>query len=339
MISYLIGVLLIAAACLFIVVRKTYLAIPAKELKRRAMKNDSIDAELYRAVAYDKSLVGLLWFLVILFITLGLVAISRSIPFVFSFITVAVLVFLVFVWLPTSRLSKFGQKITLLLNPVIVGLLGYLDPVLKKIVNKTENFSHKEFHSGLFEKQDLIEIIEKLEHQKDSRFSEEELEIAKRVLEFNDKSVKDVMTLRKKVKAISPDTTIGPVLADELHKNGQKFTLVRSSGKAPIEGFLDYTKLDLQRSGKVKDYMEKTVYYVHQDDRLSEALKAFKITNHPILVVVNSHEDCVGIIGVENILSQLLGHIPGDDFDQYADLAAVSNKHLKIHQFEDEANV
>jgi Mg2+/Co2+ transporter CorB len=144
------------------------------------------------------------------------------------------------------------------------------------------------------------------------------------------------MTARKKIKIISPDSLIGPVLVDELHKNGQTYALVQSSAKGEIEGFIDYTKLDLQRSGKIKDFMERRIYYIHQDDLLSEALKAFKITNHPILVVVNSHEDYVGILNVDNILAELLGHIPGDEFDQYSDLSAVANKHLKIHRAEDE---
>ena len=144
------------------------------------------------------------------------------------------------------------------------------------------------------------------------------------------------MTPRKKIKIISPDDLIGPVLINELHKNNQVYALVKSSAKGPIEGSVDYTKLDLQRSGKIKDFMETTVYYVHQDDRLSEALRAFKITNHPVLVVVNSHEDYVGVITVDNILEQLLGHIPGDDFSQYSDLVAVAGKHLKIHHADED---
>lgn len=337
MFNLLFGILLVALACLFIVVRKTYLQLPAKELKRRAAKNEPGYSDLYKAVAYDTSLKGFLWVLIIFFSAYGFVLIASHVPVVLSAIIVAALVFVSYIWLPTSRLSKFGQKITIILNPAIVWLLGYLDPIMKKIAAKTEGWSHKEFHSGLFERQDLEETIDKLQHQKDSRFSEEELELARRALSFDDHSVKDVMVAKKHIKIISPDDLIGPILVDELHKNGHTYALVKSSSKGPIEGSINYTKLDLQRSGKIKDIMETTVYYVHQDDRLSEALRAFKTTNHPVLVVVNSHEDYVGVLTVDNILAQLLGHIPGDDFDQYADLVAVANKHTKIHQADEEA--
>jgi len=331
------GILLVAIACAFIVIKKTYLQLPAKELKRRASKNEPGYSDLFKAVAYDSSLQGLLWFLIIFFSAYGFVLITSHLPVLLSALLVGALVFISYVWLPNSRLSKFGQKLTILVNPAIVWLLGYLDPLIKKISAKTESWSHKEFHTGLFERQDLEEIIEKLQHQKDSRFSEEELELAKRALSFDDQSVKDVMVSRKQVKVISPDDLIGPVLVDELHKNGQIHAIVKSSAKGPIEGSINYTKLDLQRSGKIKDIMETTVYFVHQDDKLSEALRAFKITNHPLLIVVNSHQDYVGILTVDNILEQLLGHIPGDDFNQYADLMAVAGKHLKIHNSDEVA--
>ena len=73
--------------------------------------------------------------------------------------------------------------------------------------------------------------------------------------------------------------------------------------------------------------MSDKVYYLHENDSLSTALHAFYTTNHPIFVVVNSFEEFVGIITVEGLLDQLLGHVPGEDFDQYSDLAAVAARH------------
>lgn len=336
MLNIFIGILFVALACIFIVARKTYLKLPEKELKRRAASQNANYQDLYKAVAYGESLKALLWVCILLSLALGLAIISQKASLLVAIILVGALVFMSLVWLPNSRLSNFGQKIALIINPVIVWILGYLDPVIKKIATKTESWSHREFHTGLFEKKDLVDVIDKLQHQKDSRFTEEELEIAKRALNFDDHQIRDVMTPRKRIKIISPDALIGPVLIDELHKNGQQYALVQASAKGPIEGFVDYTKLDLQRSGKIKDFMERTIYYVNQEDKLSEALRAFKITNHPLLVVVNSHEDFVGVLNVDSILAELLGHIPGDDFDQYADLSAVANKHLKIHHADEQ---
>jgi putative hemolysin len=139
--------------------------------------------------------------------------------------------------------------------------------------------------------------------------------------------VADVLTPRKQVKTVLADDTIGPILIDELHKGGEGDILVRESAKGDIVGSLAFNQLDLHSKGHVRDVMKTTVYYLHEDDSLSEALHAFFVTNHPLFVVINNFEEYVGIITVENILRQLFGHIPGDDFDQYANPAAVAARH------------
>jgi hypothetical protein len=35
------------------------------------------------------------------------------------------------------------------------------------------------------------------------------------------------------------------------------------------------------------------------------------------------------VVTIEAVLRQLLGHIPGDSFEQYADVAAVAARHTK----------
>jgi Mg2+/Co2+ transporter CorB len=75
--------------------------------------------------------------------------------------------------------------------------------------------------------------------------------------------------------------------------------------------------------------MDKNVYYIHEDDTLSEALHAFFTTNHSLFVVVNSFEEYVGIVSIESIIEHLLGHIPGSDFTQYADVSAVARRHSR----------
>jgi CBS domain containing-hemolysin-like protein len=132
------------------------------------------------------------------------------------------------------------------------------------------------------------------------------------------------------------EDTLGPVLIDEVHKSGQEFVLVREAKKGPVIGSLEFAKLGLGSKGKVRDLMNPTVYYIHENDTLTEALHAFFVTNQPMFVVVNSFEEFIGILTVENILHQLLGHIPGDDFDQYTNLAAVAARHKKLEKESDE---
>ena len=330
MTNIILSIIFLAIAMSAVVIRKTYMHLPAKELKRRAKNQDLHSVQAYKAVAYGNSLWGLLWGVIIIFSAIGFVLLAQKIPALISIIIVAALLWVAFSWLPSSRVSDIGESLTRLVNPTIVWLLGYLDPLFKKISSVTSNWSSKQIHTGLFERSDLLDLIDAQQHQHDSRFSDEELEIAKRALKFDDHIVGDVMTPKKRVKIISPNAVIGPILVDELHNNAVKNVLVRDSAKGPLLGFIDYTRLDLQRAGKIKDFMETTIYYIHEKDVLSTALQAFYRTNHPVLVVVNDHQDLLGILTVDNILAQLLGHIPGEEFDEYSNIEAVATKHQNI---------
>ena len=138
------------------------------------------------------------------------------------------------------------------------------------------------------------------------------------------------MTPRKQIKTILASDTIGPILINELHQNGQEQVLVRESAKGPFVGSLRFSQLGIDSKGQVRDIMQPTIYYVHENDSLGDALHAFFVTNHPVFVVVNSAEEYVGIITVEHILRQLVGHVPGDDFDQYSNLEAVAARHHRV---------
>ena len=140
------------------------------------------------------------------------------------------------------------------------------------------------------------------------------------------------MVPRRKIKTVLAGDTLGPVLIDELHKNGQEQVLVREKAKGPFVGTLRFSQLGIDSKGHVSGVMQPTVYYVHENDTLGEALHAFFMTNHPVFVVINSAEEYVGMISVEDILRQLVGHVPGDDFDRYSDPEAVASRHPAVRK-------
>lgn len=315
-----------------LVVRKTYFRLPQRELKRRAERHDAAARKLYQAVAYGNSLRGLLWLYIGLTAAGGLILLARELHVWVSLLVVGPLLWIAFSLIPSARTSKFGTWLTVLVTPVIVWILNYLYPLLSRVTDPLRHRYKAPDHTNLYEREDLVRLIERQQHQEDSRFTSEELEIALHALSFDDYRVMDIMTPRKKIKTVLPGDTIGPILINEIHETGQELALVRETSKGPFIGSLRRGQLSIESKGHVRDIMSPRIYYVHESDTLGEALHAFFATNHPVFVVVNSSEEYVGAITVEHILRMLLGHLPGDDFDQYADPEAVAARHPHIRK-------
>ena len=326
MTSFVIAVVLLLLALGGIVVRKTYYAVPARELKRRAAAHDRTAVRLYRAVAYGNSLRTLLWLYIGLTAAASLIILARSLPVWVSLAVVGPLLWIAFSLLPASRTTRLGTRLTLLVTPPLAWLLDHVYPALNRGADVVER-RYRTVHTGLFEREDLIELLEQQQHQPDSRLTDEEVEIVTRTLRFDDYRVGDVMTPRKKVKTVLADDTVGPILIDEVHKSGQDFALVRTSPKGEFVGTLAFRQLNIGSAGKVRDIMRDTIYYLHEGDSLSQGLHAFFVTNCPLFVVVNSFEEFVGTLTINDMLKQLLGHVPGEDFDQYSDRAIVAARH------------
>lgn len=315
-----------------VVVRKTYFRLPLRELKRRAEHHDAAARTLYRAAAYGNSLRTLLWLYIGLTAAGGLIILAREADIWVSLLIIAPLLWVAFSLVPSSRTTQFGTWLTVLVTPFIAWLLNYLHPILSRSGDAMQHRYDARHHTDLFEREDLVKLIERQQHQEDSRFTEEELEIALRALRFDDYRVADIMTPRKKIKVILAKDTIGPILINEIHESGGELALVRETAKGSFTGSLRRDQLGLESEGHVRDIMTPNAYYVHEADTLGDALHAFFATNHAVFVVVNGSEEYVGVITVEHILKVLLGHVPGDDFDQYADLEAVAARHQHIRK-------
>ena len=325
--NFVVALALLVLALAIIVIRKTYYSVPLHELKRQAERHEPLAKVIYPAVAYGNSLRSLLWLTIGFLSAASIILLARNLPVWASLLIVGPVLWIAFSWLPASRVTRVGAWLTKLVTPSVVWLLNWLHPALSRGADAVEKRYTAAKHTGLFERADVMALIEKQQKQADNRLSAEELDIVKRALQFSDYNVGDVLTSRKEIKTVLADDVVGPILIDELHQSGQSLVLVRESKKGPVVGSLEFRRLDLHSKGHVRDVMNTVVYYLHENDSLGEALHAFFVTNHSIFVVVNSFEEYLGIITVENILHQLLGHMPGDDFDQYTDMAAVAARH------------
>lgn len=227
--------------------------------------------------------------------------------------------------LPMAYLRKYGLEVTARLAPVLKQLIMLLSPIAKPLGKLLDRWLGEEGPS-VYSKEELYKILEEHEVNKDSDIEEDEVQIVRHALSFGDKQVRSVMTPRSVVNTVSSSDDIGPILLDELHKTGHSRFPVYDDKKA--QNFVGTLYLrDLvgaESGGRVADRMSKKVYYVHEEQPLDHALKAFLSTSHHLLIVVNTFEEFVGVVTMEDIIEEIIGREITDEFDKHEDMRQVA---------------
>jgi len=146
---------------------------------------------------------------------------------------------------------------------------------------------------------------------------------------------------KRVVKMVAASETVGPILLDELSKSGHSRFPVYDEKRDNIVGILYLHDLVASKeTGRVDEVMSKKLTYVHEDFTLYQTLQAFLKTKRHLFLVVNSYEELVGIITIEDVIEQMIGRPIVDEFDRYDDLravaAAAAHKEHAAHRAADE---
>ncbi len=318
------GILLLAFGLLAMALQRYYSSIPAKELKRLAARGDHLAEALYRPVSYGTSMRLLLWMIFSFGFSFGVLFVSYEMPGPAALAVVA-LTMVAVVFLQSVRLTVRSASVAVRFAPALNWLLSYLhEPfdLMAKVLNKYRNHN---LHSGLYEKEDLLALLRQQRGQLDNRISEHDLEILEKAVQFDERQIADALLPMSRVKMVRLNDHIGPVLLKELHDSGQTSFLVYDKSPEYVVGTLllrDAVKA--KEGGLVSDLVRPNLAYVHEDFSLTQVLQAFAQVGQSMLVVINSFEEAVGIITLEQLLSEMLGEKSADDAIVYEDRAAVA---------------
>lgn len=307
--------------------------LPMREIKRRARSGTVTERAIYRVRAYDKAAVLLLWLLILLCAAVSLTIALRSTAWWLAFFLCLGLLAVWYSWLPFASVTLPASVIRMGAG-VLERLLRYVSPVLNLLTKWLRPLVRFDRSTGIYEKDDLLQLLDRQKDQNDNRVLQDELAIAINALNFGDQIIHDYMTPRRVVQAVKDTDEIGPVLLDELHKSGHsRFPVYEDGQPEHIIGML-YIKdlLDTRLLRHVKDAMRPEVYYVQEDAGLDHALQAFIKTQHHLFVVVNNFAEIVGIITVEDVLEQIIGKQIIDEFDRFDDMRAVAAVQAKARR-------
>lgn len=320
----ILGILLITIGLVALALQRFYSSVPKKELKRLAARGDHLASSLYGPVAYGASMRLLLWLIFCLGLSGGLLLVllqmsSFAAFFVLSFVIAAA------VLLQSLRLTVNSAQFAVQAAPALNWLLTRLHTPLDAVARLLNRYRNHAAHSGLYEKEDLLDLLEQQKDQPDNRIARYDLELLARAATFDDRQAAGVVLPMSRVKMVKLDDHIGPVLLGELHDSGQNSFLVYEGTPDRVVGTLFLRDaVAAKEGGRVRQLMHARLCFVHEGFSLRQVLQAFAKTGQFMVVVVNAFEEPVGVITLSHLLTQLIGEHEDDDFDAFEDRAAVA---------------
>ncbi len=327
MFYFVIGLLLAIVAVVLWVLRAAYEHIPQRELKRLARAGDPVADLLYRAAGYGASLQAMLGGGAVVLSALSLVAFASATNVWWAVLVVLMVLGVgAYILMPSDELTHTSLGLARVAAPGIAWLLERLHPPLNTLVRWGRSWRPARLHTRLYERDDLVRLLERQRSQPDSRIPDAEIDLLQHSLAFADLTVADALVPLRVVKSVSATDAVGPILMDELSRSGHSRFPVYDGRRENVVGVLHLRDLvSGKKPGRtVADVMRRDLTYVHEDFTLPRALQAFLSTRRHLFLVVNSFEELVGIMTIEDVLEQLIGKQIVDEFDRYDDLRAVA---------------
>ncbi len=337
--SFIFGFLCAVLAIAFAALYRAFAHTSVKELKRRARQGDEIATLLYKSVSYGLSTKFILGGFGLLSLYGALVLLVDALGAWLALPLLLVLGVMGALFIDAKGgTAKTATWLAVQISPVLAWLLERLHPLLDWVSRAIRRLFPVHLHSGLYEKEDLVALLEQQKSQPDNRIPHGEIDLLTHALQFGEQTVADTLVPKRVVKAVSAEESIGPVLMGELHSSGHSRFPVYEAKKDNLVGVLYLHDLvSTKRTGTVHNVMRSKLTYVHEDFTLYQTLQAFIKTKQHLFIVVNSFEEYVGIITIEDVLERVIGELIVDEFDQYDDLRAVAaaaakKEHDKNHK-------
>lgn len=293
------------------------------ELKRRARAGNLKAARVYKIrSSYGSEPQALI--IIILLVSLGLIGslAGRYYPFLSAIITttLAYIFILIFSFIGQEA-GDLASHSSIVLDPV----LKLMHPALKFLGKALDKYFSLGPNKRISSKEELLYLAEDI--AKGSVLTAQERRAIVGALTYGDKKIREVLIPNSVVVSIKASEELSPVVIGELHDCGHsRFPVYNENGKEVAGTLFMKDAVSVKNNKKVSEVMHQEVYYLNEEQTLQDALKAFLKTKHHLFMVVNSYEDIVGIITIEDVLEQIIGERIVDEFDQHDDLKVVASR-------------
>ncbi len=203
---------------------------------------------------------------------------------------------------------RFIKLLATLLTPIRLILVGIASLLLKpfgiELFNKPKAITDEEF------------MILVTEGAKEGTIAEEEKELIDRTLDLGETDVKEIMTPKHKIFALSENTPVEKAIKEIQKTKFSRIPLFKNS-LDQITGIL-YTRkiLPLKLKGEdlekpIKEFADEP-FFVTEFQTIDQLLEDMQRKKKHLAIVVDEYGNTAGIVTLDDILREIVGEIPDE---------------------------
>lgn len=225
-------------------------------------------------------------------------------------------------------LSEITPKIIAINNPLkisrrlarfIFSFYWVLTPLSKIIAESTISLEEKlPRPPNRMTSEDIMTMAEVGEMEGSIR--SDEREIIENVIEFGTTSVREIMTSRVNIVAVSTESTLDEVLSQIREKGLSRMPLFENDldnilGIIYSKDVLPYINSDIERTTINWRTIARKALFIPSTKKLDDLLREFQQEKTHIAIVVDEYGGTEGLITLDDILEEIVGEI-SDEYDE-----------------------
>ncbi|MCU7931668.1 MAG: hemolysin family protein [Candidatus Thiodiazotropha sp. (ex Codakia rugifera)] len=230
-------------------------------------------------------------------------------------IAVGVLTILILVFgeiTPKSLATRFSERISLFIAPVIYGFMRLIYPLVWLFLQFTNwvQSTTNAMNDPMVTESEVITLIEHGEEE--GVIDTGEREMIERIFNFNDLKAEDVMTPRRQVFRLDGRRTLRDVLPDILNVGFSRIPLYKEDPDEIVSLVILRDLIDNIVSGELDmpiSELGQEPLYTPLNTTIDELIRTLKTKSIHLAVVVDEHGAMIGVVSLEDMLEELVGEI------------------------------
>lgn len=224
---------------------------------------------------------------------------------------------------PKTFASENSEKCALSFAPIIQFLMTLLTPIVwifTQLKNLLGKFYSKSNEPSVTE-DELKYIIDEIEEQ--GVLEEQESELVRSALDFDETTVNEILTPRVKVIGIDINTPIDKIREIFLNEEYSRLPVYEKTIDNIIGIITEKAFFHMEANHKTNvSKIVQEVLHISELKLISEALKEMQLAQSHMAIVMDQYGGTKGIITMEDIIEQLVGEI----YDENDEIISKFNK-------------